>query len=139
MSTATEKSNGSGAKTAVPTIPKAANPANPVPANTSQAVPVPVPSSNGSKKEGLTVDEISSRLTQLNTLFEKRERLVASKGKLDLFKLGADDVTVRFTDSTNNSWHTTNPHAIRKLLKYLTEELEANQIETDALIRATFE
>jgi len=106
---------------------------------TTTKVPEIQPSKDLKVKSDLSVEQINTRIAQLNTLFEKRDKLIGSRTKLELFSMGAEDVSIRFQDNTGNSWGTSNPTAVRKLIKILSSDLEASQLETEALIRATFE
>ena len=106
---------------------------------TTTKVPEIQPAKELNIKTDLSVEQINTRINQLNTLFAKRDKLISSRTKLELFKMGADDVSVRFQDNSGNSWSTGHPSAIKKLIKVLADDLEVSQIETEALIRATFE
>lgn len=86
-----------------------------------------------------TIEELAGKVSQLNTLYGKRERLIDSRSKLQSFGVTADEnLTVNFSDGVQR-WSTSNSDVIQVLLHEVSSTINNSLVEIEAKIRSVFD
>ena len=116
----TAKSNGSAKKPTKQVIEKAAKP---------------------KAEKTFSLEEIEKRNEFLNSLFEKRDRLLSSQLKLQKFQMGSDDfsTTLQFSDRHGSTFSTMNRDTIARTVKMIDDDIKNAMIEVEAHIKSIFD
>jgi hypothetical protein len=81
----------------------------------------------------LTIQEKIDKLTNLNILAEKREKLIETKRNLNTFKLSADGFTnsLDLRDGNGNSFKTSNSEVIKEVINLLSSTVDCKLLEVE--------
>jgi hypothetical protein len=87
-------------------------------------------------KKELTLNEKIEKVNNLNLIIEKREKLNESKKKLQKFVIGSDSLTtsVYLKDGNGNEFRTNQTLAVKKIIEFLTAEVNQAVSETEKQI-----
>jgi len=86
-----------------------------------------------------TIEELAGKVSQLNTLYGKRERLIDSRSKLQSFGVTSDEnLNVQFSDGVQR-WSTSNSDVIQVLLREVSNTINNSLIEIESKIRSVFD
>ncbi len=86
------------------------------------------------EKPALTLDQKIEKIENLKTLIEKREKLEASRKKLNAFVVGTNNFneSIKLTDENGNVFQTSNTEVFSKVISTINETLieKIREIET---------